>query len=77
LHGSTSAIKRRVEAVDHASRRLEAGVQVDRGEDRLERVCEDGRAPAAPGLELALAQAQAVAELEFEREPVQSVLAHQ
>ena len=63
----------RVDALDHAARRVEAGIDEHGAEDRLQRVGEDRRPVAPPLSQLALAQADLVRESEPAREPRQRV----
>ena len=65
------------QALDHLARRLEPAVQVDRAEQRLERVGEDRAAPESAGLELAAAEAQLLAEPESGGGLGQRLPAHQ
>ena len=55
------------ERLDRATNRIETAVEVDRPQQRLERVGEDRGTAKAAALELAFAQAQPVAETEARR----------
>ena len=64
---------RRVDALDHRARRVEAGVDEDGAEDRLQRIGEDRRPFVAAAPHLALAEQDLAAQPEAAREPRERV----
>ena len=68
---------RHEQPLDHLRRGVEAAVQVDRAEQRLERVGQDRLAPEAAGLQLARAEPQLLAELDLGGDHRQRLAAHQ
>ena len=68
---------RRIEAGNRTARGVETGIEVNRSEDRFQRIGEDRGACRAAAFQLAFAQAQDFADFQLLRQSVQAFLAHQ
>ena len=65
------------QALHQRLRGIEAGIEEDRADQRLQRIGQDGGALRATAARLALGQAHHLGQAELQRHAVQAVLAHQ